>query len=268
MRMKTILITGVSSGLGRAMAREALARGHRVVGTLRNEDQRQAFGAQAPGRSFGRLLDVTDTAAIVPLVRAVEAEIGAIDVLVNNAGFGLRGVLEEQDLGALRQQFEVNLFGPVALIQAVLPKMRERRAGHIVNISSTGGIITVPGLSAYHGTKFAILGMTDTLAQEVARFGVRVTSVLPGVYDTDWRGRSQAHAEHHIDDYDALLSKRKDRPWGDPAAFARVVIDAIEMEEAPAHLLVGPTAVQSVRERLAKWHGEIDRWESLSQAGG
>ncbi len=128
--MKTVLITGVSSGLGRAVADAALARGHRVVGTLRDEATRQAFEQLAPGRAFGRLLDVTDTAAIAPLVGAVEAEHGSVDVLVNNAGYGHRGVLEEVTLADLRRQFEVNVFAPVALIQAVLPGMRARGAGH------------------------------------------------------------------------------------------------------------------------------------------
>lgn len=266
--MKTILITGVSSGLGRSMAYEALTRGHRVVGTLRQRDQLAKFEAIAPERSIGRLLDVTDEAAIVPLVRSIEDEIGPIDVLVNNAGYGLQGVVEELALDDLRRQFEVNLFGPIALIQAVLPAMRSRRAGHIVNMSSMGGVIAFPALGAYHGTKFALLGMNDALAQEVAPLGIAVTAILPGVYGTDWNGRSQARAEHRIADYDALLAQKYDLNWGDSAALGRVVLDAIEMDDPPRHLLVGPTAIERVRERLADWASEIDHWETLSQADG
>jgi NAD(P)-dependent dehydrogenase (short-subunit alcohol dehydrogenase family) len=266
--MKTIVITGVSSGLGRAIASKALERGHRVVGTLRQEAQRDAFEKLAPGRSIGRLLDVTDQSAVVPFIREIEAEVGTIDVLINNAGFGLRGVIEELDPQALRRQFDVNLFGPIALAQAVLPAMRARRSGHIVNIVSQGGIITFPGLGAYHGSKFALLGMNDALAQEVGPLGIRVTAILPGMYQSDWNGRSQDRAEHRIADYDAVLAQKADLQWGDPAALAQVVLDAIEMAEPPAHLLVGPSAVINVRQRLSQWSAEIDRWERLSHADG
>ena len=266
--MKTILITGVSSGLGRAMAEAALARGHRVVGTLRDEAQLANFEALAPGHALGRILDVTDTPAIAPLVQGVERDVGPIDVLVNNAGYGLRGVVEEFSLDALRRQFEVNLFAPVALTQAVLPFMRERRAGHIVDIASMGGMIAFPGLGAYHATKFALLGLGDALRQEVAPFGIEVTAVLPGVYRSDWGTRSQAHAERRIADYDAMLGEKMDIPWGDPTALGRVVVEAIEMETPPDHLLVGPFSLRMVRQRLAAWTNEIDRWEKLSEAGG
>lgn len=266
--MKTILITGVSSGLGRAIATEALARGHRVIGTVRHRDQAESFDSVAPERSFGRILDVADGASIVPFVRAVEGDFGTPDVLVNNAGYGLRGVVEELDPDALRHQLEVNLIGPVALIQAVLPGMRARRSGHIVNMASMGSVVAFPTLAAYHASKFALLGLGDALAQEIAQFGIRVTAILPGVYRSDWGGRSQAQANHGIADYDALLAQRPDLPWGDPAALGRVVVDAIACVDPPRHLLVGPTALAAVRTRLAEWSTEIDRWESLSYAEG
>jgi NAD(P)-dependent dehydrogenase (short-subunit alcohol dehydrogenase family) len=265
--MKTILITGVSSGLGRVMAEEALHRGHRVIGTVRQEEQRQAFQALTPDRAIGRLLDVTDTAAAQRTVREIEADLGGIDVLINNAGYGLRGMTEELDLHALREQFEVNLFAPVALIQAVLPAMRARRAGHIVNIVSQGAIITFPGLGAYHGSKFALLGMSDALAKEVRPLGLRVTAVLPGLYGTDWNRRSLETAGGAIPDYQPVLEGGEVQ-WGDAAALGRVVLDAIEMEEPPGHLLVGPSALRAVRERFAQWVAEIDRWEALSYAEG
>ena len=267
---KTILITGVSSGLGLAMANAALAREYRVLGTLRDESQRSEFESRAPGRAFGRLLDVTQTAEIQPLIDAMEEEHGPIDVLINNAGYGLRGVVEELKLEELRRQFEVNVFAPIALIQAVLPKMRMRRAGHIVSISSMGGVITFPGLGAYHGSKFAILGLSDALAQEVQALGVHVISVLPGVYRSDWNGRSQAHVDHTIVDYDSVLeaAKNSDLKWGDPAALGEVVMDAIAMEEPPRHLLVGPTAIRMIRRHLDEFAMEIKRWETLSNANG
>ncbi|ARP84586.1 short-chain dehydrogenase/reductase [Bordetella genomosp. 8] len=266
--VKNILITGVSSGLGRAMAHAALARGHRVIGTVRQDAQRHAFEALAPGRALARLLDVRDTAGIQALVQELEATLGAIDVLINNAGYGLVGVLEELDLEALRQQFEVNVYGPVALIQAVLPGMRKRRAGHIVNVSSMGGMVAFPGLSAYHGTKFALLGMTDSLRQEVRDLGIHVTAILPGIFSSDWFSRSQQKADHAIDDYDAVVNATHDFAFGDPAALGRVMVDAIEMNHPPEKLLIGPTAVRLVTAALADWQAEIARWETLSHAGG
>jgi NAD(P)-dependent dehydrogenase (short-subunit alcohol dehydrogenase family) len=238
-----------------------------VVGTLRQPDQLAEFEALAPGRAIGRILDVTDTAAIKVFVQNIEAEFGAIDVLLNNAGYGLRGVLEELDLDDLRRQFEVNVFAPVALIQAALPAMRKRRSGLIINMVSMGAIYTFPALSAYHGSKFALLGMNDGLAKEVNPLGVKVMAILPGVFRSDWGTRSLAEAEHRIRDYDAALVMPQNE-WGDPAALGRVVLDAIELDEPPAHLLVGPTALKNVRERVGEWTAEIDRWEELSFAGG
>ncbi len=268
--MKTILITGVSSGLGRTVAEAALTRGHRVVGTLRDEAARRTFETLAPGRAFGRLLDVTETAAITPLVAAVEAEQGPIDVLVNNAGYGHKGVLEEVALDDLRRQFEVNVFAPVALIQAVLPGMRARGRGHIVNISSMGATVTFPGLGAYHGSKFALQGLGDALAQEVTPFGIRVTSVQPGVYRSDWGGRSLSTSERRIAGYDWVFDPARTAGlvWGDPAALGRVVAEVIDADDPPLHLLVGPTALRMVRATLAAQSAEIDRWEPLSMADG
>jgi short-subunit dehydrogenase len=146
--------------------------------------------------------------------------------------------------------------------------MRSRHAGHIVNMSSMGGVLAFPGLGAYHGTKFALLGMNDALSQEVRPLGIHVTVVLPGVFQSDWNGRSQVQAERRIADYDAVFNQKIDFRWGDPAALGRVVLDAIEMDEPPAHLLVGPTAIKGIRARLAELNREIDRWEQLSEAGG
>ena len=268
--MKTILITGVSSGLGRAVAQAALARGHRVVGTLRDEAARQGFERLEPGRAFGRLLDVTKTAAIGPLVAKVEAEHGPIDVLVNNAGYGHRGVLEEVALDDLRRQFDVNVFAPVALIQAVLPGMRARGRGHIVNMTSMGATVAFPGLGAYHGSKFALQGLGDALAEEVAPFGIRVTSVQPGVYRSDWGGRSLATSERRVAGYDWVFDPARTAGlvWGDPTALGRVVAEAIDLDHPPLHLLVGPTALRMVRDKLASLSAEIDHWEELSTAYG
>ncbi len=267
---KTMLITGVSTGLGRAIAAEALARGHRVVGTVRTEESRAAFEALRPGHAFGRILDVTRTAEIAPLVASIEATAGPIDVLINNAGYGHRGVVEEITPDELRRQLEVNVIGAVAVIQAVLPPMRARRRGHILNMSSMGATVTFPGLAAYHASKFALQGIGDTLAAEVAPLGIHVTSLQPGLFRSDWSGRSLAQSRHMIADYDAVLDPpdRAELQWGDPATLARVVLEATEAASPPLHLPIGPTAVRSVRGKLAALLAEVDALETWSMSTG
>ncbi|MCI1047867.1 MULTISPECIES: oxidoreductase [unclassified Stenotrophomonas] len=268
-----LLITGVSSGFGRALAQQALLAGHRVVGTVRNETDRQVLEALAPGRAFGRLLDVTDTAAINALVADIETNIGSIDVLVNNAGYGHEGILEESTLAELRQQFEVNVFAPAALIKAVLPHMRARRRGHILNITSMGGFITMPGIAWYCGSKFALEGISEVLGKEVAPFGIHVTAVAPGSFRTDWAGRSMVRAPRSIDDYDALFdpirnareAKSGHQP-GDPVKAAQAMLQVIDSDAPPRHLLLGSDALQLVRAKLASMAGSIDAWEQLSRS--
>ena len=268
-----LLITGVSSGFGRALAQQALLAGHRVVGTVRNETDRQVLAALAPGRAFGRLLDVTDTAAINALVADIETNIGSIDVLVNNAGYGHEGILEESTLAELRQQFEVNVFAPAALIKAVLPHMRARRRGHILNITSMGGFITMPGIAWYCGSKFALEGISEVLGKEVAPFGIHVTAVAPGSFRTDWAGRSMVRAPRSIDDYDALFdpirnareAKSGHQP-GDPVKAAQAMLQVIDSDAPPRHLLLGSDALQLVRAKLASMAGSIDAWEQLSRS--
>jgi NAD(P)-dependent dehydrogenase (short-subunit alcohol dehydrogenase family) len=270
---RLFLITGVSTGLGRALAEAALAAGHRVVGTVRDEAQRQAFAQLMPERAFGRLLDVTATAAIAPLVDSIEKELGPIDVLVNNAGYGHEGTVEESSLTELRQQMEVNFFGAVALIQAVLPFMRGRRRGHIINITSMGGIITLPGLSFYHASKFALEGLSESLSKEVAGLGIRVTAVEPGGFRTDWAGRSMVRVQRSIADYDEVfepMRKRRQemsgRQQGDPAKAAQAILTLVEGERAPAHLLLGSDAVRMVGEKLTALQQDFADWEALSRS--
>lgn len=270
---RIFLITGVGSGFGRAFAEAALAAGHTVVGTVRNDGARAAFEAAAPGRAKAILLDVTDTAAIAPAVAAVEREVGPIGVLVNNAGYGHEGVLEESPLDEMRRQFEVNVFGAVAMIRAVLPGMRARRCGHIVNITSMGGFITMPGIAYYCGSKFALEGVSEVLAKEVAGFGVKVTAVAPGSFRTDWAGRSMVRSGRSIADYDALFDPirraRQDksgRQAGDPAKAAQALLTIVEAEDPPVHLLLGTDALALVRQKIGALAAEIDAWEELSRS--
>ncbi len=162
-----VLITGVSTGLGKAFAEALFQAGHTVIGTVRKEDDVSGFEELAPGRAFARLLDVTDAQNIVETVTNIEASIGPIYALINNAGYGHEGTLEESPIEELRQQFEVNVFGAVAMIKAVLPFMRQRRSGRIINITSMGGLMATPGLSFYHGSKFALEGISSSLGKEV-----------------------------------------------------------------------------------------------------
>jgi len=276
MTKRTFLITGVSSGLGRALAVEALAvealaAGHRVVGTVRNKEARADFERLKPGESFGAILDVRDDSAVVEVVSRIESEIGAIDVLVNNAGYGHEGTVEESPMEELRQQFEVNVFGAVAAIKAVLPFMRERRKGHIINITSMGGLMTFPGIAYYHGSKFALEGISGSLAKEVKGFGIAVTAVEPGMFRTDWAGRSMVRASRNISDYDAFFdpiraarAARSGKQPGDPAKAGRAILKVIEAERPPTHLLLGPDALKFVREDFKAFEAEIVEWEAVS----
>ena len=270
---KTLLITGVSSGFGRALAREALAMGHRVVGTVRSEQARREFEALAAGNAVGRILDVTDFDAIDGAVAEIEANIGPVDVLVNNAGYGHEGVLEESPLTEMRRQFEVNVFGAVAMMKAVLPYMRERRRGHILNITSMGGYITLPGIAYYCGSKFALEGISETLGKEVAPFGIAVTAVAPGSFRTDWAGRSMVRTPRSIPDYDGLFDpirearqQKSGKQLGDPTKAARAMLDVIASDAPPAHLLLGSDALDLVRRKLLDLNAEIDRWEEISRS--
>lgn len=267
---KTFLITGVSSGFGRALAEAALADGHTVAGTVRNGADKQTF--ETLGKAAHALvLDVTHTDAIAPAVAGVENGIGAIDVLVNNAGYGHEGILEESSIEDLRQQFEVNVFGAVAMIQAVLPYMRKRRAGNILNITSMGGIITLPGLSYYHGSKFALEGISESLGKEVKELGIKVTAIEPGGFRTDWAGRSMVRAGRSIADYDPVIEPIRKRRmelsgWqiGDPKKAASAMLKVALSADPPAHLLLGSDAVRLVDEKLKTLGREFDAWKSVS----
>jgi NAD(P)-dependent dehydrogenase (short-subunit alcohol dehydrogenase family) len=268
---KLLFITGVSTGFGRAIAEAALAAGHRVVGTLRKEADLVEFNRLSPGHAHGRILDVTDNAAIAPVVAEIEKNIGAIDVLINNAGYGHEGVLEESSLDDIRRQFEVNVFGAVAMMQAVLPTMRQRRGGHIINITSMGGIITFPGIGVYHGSKFALEGISESLGKEVQSFGIHVTAVEPGAFRTDWAGRSMVRAERRNSDYDAVfdpIRKRRQevsgKQPGDPVKAAHAILKIIAAAQPPKHLLLGKDAVTLVSEKLTTLQAEIEEWKALS----
>jgi NAD(P)-dependent dehydrogenase (short-subunit alcohol dehydrogenase family) len=268
---KILLITGVSSGFGRALAQEALAVGHTVVGTVRSEQAKHDFESLSTDAAVGRVLDVTHFDKIDGVVAEIEATVGPIDVLVNNAGYGHEGVMEESPLSDMRRQFDVNVFGAVAMMKAVLPAMRMRRRGHILNITSMGGYITMPGIAYYCGSKFALEGISEALGKEVKPFGIAVTAVAPGSFRTDWAGRSMTRTPRSIADYDAIFDpirkareEKSGRQLGDPAKAARAMLAAIDADRPPAHLLLGSDALGLVRDKLTALGDEMGAWEAVT----
>ncbi|RQZ68996.1 oxidoreductase [Burkholderia sp. Bp9004] len=266
-----MLITGVSSGFGRALAQAALAAGHTVVGTVRSEAAKRAFEALSPRAAIGRVLDVTDFERINGVVAEIESSVGPVDVLVNNAGYGHEGIMEESPLSEMRRQFDVNVFGAVAMLKAVVPFMRERRRGRILNITSMGGHITMPGIAYYCGSKFALEGISETLGKELEPFGIAVTAVAPGSFRTDWAGRSMTRTPRSIADYDALFDpirqareEKNGRQSGDPAKAARAMLAVIAADHPPAHLLLGSDALRLVRAKWSALEDEIRTWGAVT----
>lgn len=226
-----------------------------------------------PTALTGRILDITDFSAIDNVIAEAQTSVGPIDVLVNNAGYGHEGVMEESSLDALRHQFEVNVFGAVAMMKAVLPGMRQRRRGHIINITSMGGFITMPGITYYCGSKFALEGISDALGKEVQPFGIFVTAVAPGSFRTEWAGRSMIRSPRSIADYDAIFDpirkareEKSGKQLGDTAKAARAMLAIMQSATPPAHLLLGSDALTLVREKLATLTIEINAWESVTRS--
>ena len=268
---KIFFITGVSSGLGRAFATTALDAGHRVVGTVRNAKDMDAFEALAPERATALLLDVTDDDAVRGVVETVEHQIGPIDVLITNAGYGLEGTVEETSMNDLRRQFDVNVYGTIAAVKAVLPTMRRRRSGHIFTISSMAGQVGLPGVAFYSASKFAVEGFSDSLAQEVAGFGIRVTCLALGGFRTNWAGRSLVRVQRTIADYDTVFDpiraarRAKDgNQIGDPARAAAALLHLVEHDKPPVHLVLGSDAQIVVEEGRNRVQRDLDGWSPLA----
>ncbi|MFE5329041.1 oxidoreductase [Embleya sp. NPDC056575] len=272
MRQRNWLVTGVGSGLGRAIAGAALGAGHTVVGTVRSEGDLREFEGLEAGRAHGRLLEVTDDRAVFDVIAEVERGVGPLDVVVANAGYGLEGTFEETPLDEVRRQFEVNVFGAMATLQAALPHMRRRRRGHLMAVTSMGGLMAVPGMSAYCGSKFALEGILEALGKEVARFGIHVTAIEPGSFRTDWAGRSMTRAERTVDDYDELFEpirearrKASGNQLGDPARAGDAVVHIASVDRPPAHLVLGSDALRLVTAARTAVDEDIRAWETLSR---
>jgi NAD(P)-dependent dehydrogenase (short-subunit alcohol dehydrogenase family) len=270
--MANWLITGAGAGLGRAIAEAALARGDTVAGTVRRADAAAELRALAPGRSFAFEADMTDAASVRRAVEDAEAALGGLDILVNNAGYGLVGAVEEVTLEEVRAQFEVNVFAPIAAIQAVLPHFRRRRAGHIINITSISGLAAWAGTGIYCGSKHAMEGVGQTLAQEVAPLGIKVTNVEPGSVDTGFAsGHSLTITKTKIADYDEtahnserILTDKSHPKSGDPAKVAAAILRIAGADDAPLQLMLGADAVHYATRTMAAFWEEYGRWAPVS----
>jgi len=265
------LITGVSGGLGRALAEAALDRGDVVVGTLRAKSQVAEFEQLEPGRAFAIVLDATDAPEVIEeRVAEAVALAGHIDILVNNAGYGLLGAVEEVTEDEIRHQMDTCFTGPLRLIRALLPHLRERGSGHVVNISSIAGFRGQPGLGIYNASKFALEGMSEALAYELRPFGIRVTIVEPGGFRTNWMGSGLRHAEGLTARYSpvtalkAVMEKADGSQQGDPVRGAAAIITAVDAAEPPHRLPLGADAHKALRGKLAEIGRELDTWEHLS----
>ncbi|MBN9026376.1 oxidoreductase [Kaistia sp. MMO-174] len=270
MSSRTFFITGANSGFGLAIASAAALSGHKVIGTVRSETARAVLADAVPDvRPV--LCDVTDFDRIPDVVREAEDEHGPVDVLINNAGYGHEGVLEESPLEEMRRQFDVNVFGAVAVAKAFLPRFRERRSGFIVNVTSMGGMITMPGIAYYCGSKFALQGISEVMRMEMAPFGVYVTTLCPGSFRTDWAGRSMVRTERSIADYDAQFNPIREtrqavsgRQLGDPEKLADAVLTLVQSGNPPPQLLLGSDAVRLVSARIERLQQEIEAWKAVS----
>ncbi|UVF21707.1 oxidoreductase [Microvirga terrae] len=266
-------ITGCSTGFGRELAQLVLKRGWRAVVTARDiarvEDLTRGYEAKALAVS----LDVTRDDDIAAAVSEAEARFGSIDVLVNNAGYGYQASIEEGNDEEIRAQFETNVFGLAAMTRAVLPGMRARRHGHIVNISSQAGFIGYPGSGYYAATKHAVEGLSDALSKEVAPLGIRVTCVEPGPFRTDWAGRSLQQRRPAIEDYRDTVGARLEttanysgKQPGDPVRAAEAIIKAVEASNPPKHLVLGAIALDGIREKLKETLAEVEAWSETSRS--
>lgn len=264
-------ITGCSTGFGRELAKLVLDRGYRAVITARNPAQIQDLAAPYQGRALALKLDVTSRAEVEEAAQKAEAAFGTIDVLVNNAGYGYLGAVEESDETEVRAMVETNFFGLARMIHVVLPGMRRRRHGCIVNISSIGGLVGFPGVGYYNATKFAVEGLSEALSKEVAPLGIRVLVVEPGPFRTDWAGRSLKMSDRLIPEYKETagafrerITGRSGKQAGDPVRAGEAIIQALAAENAPLHLLLGRVALDTARKKLDTLRGEFDAWEEIT----
>lgn len=266
------LITGCSKGLGRALAQQALKAGYRVVLSARDASSVEDIVRKHREAAAAVQLDVTRPDQVDAAIAAAQVRFGGVDVLVNNAGYGYLGAIEEGEDVDVRSMFETNVYGTWNMIKAVLPGMRERGRGHIVNISSVGGLTVFPGVGFYHMTKFAVEGLSETLAKETSPLGIGVTVVEPGAFRTDFRGESMKQSGIRLPAYAETAGKARDgvlaghgKQRGDPVRGSQAIITALESDHPPLHLVLGGDALDLVRTKLIDLQRDLDGWEAVTR---
>lgn len=271
MTLRTWLITGSSSGFGRVLAEAVLAHGDRLIATARRPEMLEALVNQYPETSRAIALDVTNLQEVQAAIQQAQAAFGQIDVVVNNAGYGLIGALEEVSEDQIRRNFETNLFGAINVIRAVLPIMRAQGSGHIVNMSAIAGFTNELGFSIYGGAKFALEGVSEALRGEVEPFGIKVTLVEPGPFRTEFIGRSLDRVETPMAEYEPtvgnflnFLNQIEGQQPGDPVKAANAIIHVVEAENPPLRLVLGKYAYGKFRQKIADLTQELNTWESVA----
>ena len=263
-------ITGVSTGFGKHLAELALAQGDKVAATFRQQQQADEFTQKAGANGVGLVADVADEAAVKQAVTDAIAKLGHLDVIVNNAGYGSMGPIEEVPEEEVQRQFDINVFGPLRVLRAVLPHLRERKSGHVINITSIGGLRTFPGVGIYNASKFALEAIGESLEQQVKPLGIKVTNVEPSGFRTDWAGRSATFTEPAIEDYRPTAGKNmadiqgySGQQPGDPARAAQAMFDLVRMENPPLHLPLGKAAVKGALDKFTEIKKEVEQYAHI-----
>jgi len=268
---KVWFITGCSTGFGRELAKEVLALGNRVAVASRNTADVQYIVDGYPDTAITVKLDVTKPNEIKAATQQIKDKFGRVDVLVNNAGIGYFGAIEESEEDEVRRMFEINFFGLANVTNAILPIMRGQRSGHIVNIASIGGLVGFPGVGFYNATKFAVDGYSEALSKETAPLGIKVTVVAPSGFRTDWAGRSANNSKIVIGDYKDTAEANKNairgysgKQPGDPVRAAKAIVKAVESENPPLRLLLGAAALKGARNKMEQLKKDFDAWEETT----
>jgi NAD(P)-dependent dehydrogenase (short-subunit alcohol dehydrogenase family) len=269
---KNWFVTGASTGLGEALATLLLDKGEKVAATFRKPEQVEEFTKKKPGYSLGVLVDVTDAEQIQGAVQHAVSTFGHLDVVVNNAGYGSLGSIEEISEEETQRQFDVNVFGPLRVVRAVLPHLREQKSGNILNITSVGGMVGLAHAGIYNGSKFALEGLGESLAAQLKPLGIHVTNVEPGPFRTKWAGESATYTETKLDDYASTVGEglkaslgRDGNQKGDPIKAAEAMYQLVRLPNPPQHLLLGAFAYQMVRQKLQDTLKEIDDFAYLGE---
>jgi len=268
---KVWFITGSTRGLGRSLTEAVLAGGDKVAATARNPEQLQDSLEKYPDQVYPLQLDVTDKEQIIAAVEHAIKKFGRIDVLVNNAGFGIIGATEAYSDEQVRSQLETNLYAPIEITRAVLPYMRKQRSGRILQISSIGGRVGNAGLTIYQAAKFGLGGFSEALGKEVAPLGIKVTCVEPGGFRTDWVGTASMYYVPEVEGYEKTVGVRKElftgnkfMPMGDPDKAAKVMVELAENPEPPVHLVLGSEAVRMIKQANILRNEEMEKWIPVS----